>query len=79
VNVDWMAKAACRGQPADVFFPDEEEHADYTQARLVCASCPVRDECLAFALKLNIGHGMYAGHTPHQRAVLRRRIHHEAA
>ena len=79
MNVDWMAKAACRGQPADVLFADEEEHADYSLARLIGARCPVRGECLAFALKLNIGHGMYAGLTPHQRTVLRRRIHDEAA
>ena len=78
MNVDWMVNAACKGHPAEVFFPDDER-ADYTTARHICTGCPVRDECLAFALKLNIGHGMYAGLTPHQRVVLRRRIRHEAA
>ena len=78
MNVDWMAKAACKGQPAEVFFPDDED-ADYTTARHICAGCSVREECLAFALKLNIGHGMYAGLTAHQRAALRRRVRREAA
>ena len=74
-----MAKAACKGQPVAVFFPDDEAHADYTTARHICAGCPVRHDCLGFALKLNIGHGMFGGLTPRQRAAIRRWQRQDAA
>jgi WhiB family redox-sensing transcriptional regulator len=74
-----MANAACKGEPVTVFFPDEEEHTDYSQARRICAGCPVRDECLGFALKLNIGHGMFGGLSPRQRAIVRRCQRRDAA
>ncbi len=75
MNLDWMGRAACKGQPDTVFFPDSEDHGgrpDYTAARNICAACPARAECLAYALELNIGHGMFAGLTPTERANLSR-------
>lgn len=74
MNIDWMRRAACKGQPDVVFFPDHEddEQPDYTTARHICAGCPVRSQCLAYALELNIRHGMFAGLTPAERAALRR-------
>lgn len=38
-----------------------------SQARLLCAKCPVRDECLKFAIENCIGHGMYGGQPPRER------------
>lgn len=36
-------------------------------ARLVCAGCPVRKECLRFAVENVITHGMYGGLMPKDR------------
>jgi WhiB family redox-sensing transcriptional regulator len=82
MNLHWMRQAACKGQPDTVFFPDQEddgEQPDYTTARPVCAGCPVRTQCLSYALELNIRHGMFAGLTPTERANLRRQHRPKAA
>jgi WhiB family redox-sensing transcriptional regulator len=74
MNLDWMREAACKGQPDEVFFPehhDDGEQPDYTTARRICAGCSVRAPCLAYALELNIRHGMFAGLSPTERANLR--------
>ncbi|HET9733186.1 MAG TPA: WhiB family transcriptional regulator [Acidimicrobiales bacterium] len=39
----WMARAACRGTPTSVFFPERGESGE--TAKLLCAGCPVRVEC----------------------------------
>jgi WhiB family redox-sensing transcriptional regulator len=81
MNLDWMRRAACKGQPDAVFFPDHEddEQPDYTTARQICARCQVQAQCLGYALELNIRHGMFAGITPAERANLRRQRRGKAA
>jgi WhiB family redox-sensing transcriptional regulator len=66
----WMADAACRGMPAEIFFIEPGGNAE--PARAVCASCPTRQPCLAYALSENMP-GIWAGTTPRQRAALRRK------
>jgi WhiB family redox-sensing transcriptional regulator len=65
----WMADAACRGMPASTFFIDPGGNAE--PARAVCAGCPTRQPCLAYALSENMP-GIWAGTTPRQRAAMRR-------
>jgi hypothetical protein len=70
---DWWNQAACVGTPADIFFPkvgpnDRRSGTDpYTDARAICANCPVRCQCLTYANELGIEHGMWGGQTPEQR------------
>jgi WhiB family redox-sensing transcriptional regulator len=47
VSRNWMDDAACATTDPDAFFP--EAGASTTQAKAVCASCPVRRQCLADA------------------------------
>ena len=65
-------EAACRGVPLSVFFPDDDR-ADYTLARRLCGSCPVRKSCLADAQRTRVNHGMFGGLTPKERRAARRR------
>lgn len=44
----WMARAACRGEPVELFFPVRGESAE--AAKAICARCPVADECLDYAV-----------------------------
>lgn len=44
----WMARAACRGQPIELFFPGRG--ADVRPALELCRQCPVRSECAEYAL-----------------------------
>lgn len=45
-------QAACVNTDPEAFFPDMMEHSKYEMAvpRKVCASCPVREACLEWAL-----------------------------
>jgi WhiB family redox-sensing transcriptional regulator len=49
VPAAWFARAACRGMPVETFVPTGKS-ASLDAARRVCAGCPVRVECLAYAL-----------------------------
>jgi len=75
----WMERAVCFGHE-DAFFPTPGDRA--AAAKKLCASCPVRDTCLDYALTEGIGHGVWGGLTEaerarHPRAVkVRARIHH---
>lgn len=63
------ARPACAGQPELFFGPDifedepaAEHAARVDAARKVCASCPVRLACLAYALKTRPDNGVWGGH-----------------
>lgn len=74
VRPSWFADAACRGYDVDLFFADRGVGANrdpYREARQVCAGCPVRDECLDYAIELGLRHGFWGGRTERQRRALR--------
>jgi WhiB family transcriptional regulator, redox-sensing transcriptional regulator len=69
---DWADDAACRevGDWA-MFFP--ERGGSPALAKTVCARCPVRDECLDYALDHHIRErGVWGGMTEKERAALLR-------
>ena len=77
----WRDQAACVGVDYKVMFPSQprggrgrstEEIA--REAKAVCAFCPVREECLRYALDNNISHGVWGGMTPNQRTRVRRKM-----
>jgi hypothetical protein len=60
VNSDWQADAACRQTDPELFFPEgrsQRAEAQRQQAKTVCAACPVRSDCLSWALES----GQYLG------------------
>jgi len=59
---DWRHRAACRAEDPELFFGAGTP----AQARRVCAGCPVRAECLAFALADVPAAGVWAGKTAQQ-------------
>lgn len=61
---DWRHRAACLGSNPDHFFPTDNE-AGATAAR-TCATCPVRQPCLDFALKHRL-FGIFGGTTAKDR------------
>lgn len=68
---DWAAQAACRNAEPDELFV---RGAEQNKAKRVCATCPVRAECLAEALDNRIEWGVWGGMTERERrALLRRR------
>ncbi len=71
----WRELAAClRLEEGEVdFFPDPEDVGAIAVAKAVCATCPVAEECLAYAIETNQSEGIWGGLTPKERARLRRR------
>lgn len=73
----WHQRAACRGMDIDLFFP---ETGAYNAGRQVCRRCPVRAECLDWALSFTSVEdqaGLFGGVAPRGREDLRRMIAHK--
>jgi WhiB family transcriptional regulator, redox-sensing transcriptional regulator len=68
----WQDRAACFGIEPDVFFPVSEEEAG--PALAFCTVCPIRRDCLAWALKNGERYGVWGGTTEQQRRRLQRRV-----
>lgn len=69
----WREGAACRDRPDVDFFPFPEDTAAIERAKAVCASCPVIDDCLVFAIETNQPDGVWGGQTAKERMRMRRR------
>ena len=70
----WREAAACMRVPYAVsFFPDPNDLAGISQAKAVCAGCPVAAECLTWAIETHQPEGIWGGHTPKERRGIRRR------
>jgi WhiB family transcriptional regulator, redox-sensing transcriptional regulator len=68
----WMQAALCREASAGEFFPSDGVGVE--RARRVCAGCPVKAECLEYALTYRIDHGVWGGCSERERRrILRQR------
>ncbi|MCP3936254.1 MAG: WhiB family transcriptional regulator [Actinomycetia bacterium] len=74
-----MSKGNCAERPPSEFFPSDGVGVD--RARKVCATCPVKETCLEYALVNRIDHGVWGGASERERRRIlkRRRIAAEAA
>ncbi len=78
----WIENAACRGEDPELFFPvgTSTPALDQTErARRVCRSCPVRAECLGWALDTCQDAGIWGGLDEEERRVIRRQRRRTAA
>lgn len=74
-NLDWQDDAACRNHPTRWWFPEhdinDKTHGHYTNAKVICLSCPVKSDCLDYAMTREQNErwrfGMNGGLTPHER------------
>jgi WhiB family redox-sensing transcriptional regulator len=63
----WQLRAACRGPQQSAFFPPavterkDERLEREVRAKAICASCPVRQQCLEYALRIREPHGIWGG------------------
>lgn len=68
----WMKRAACKGMPTEVFFPEAGYNKHKKLAEETCRVCPVRLRCLDFALNNKISHGIWGGMAGGSRKKYRR-------
>lgn len=68
----WQESALCVEIGDAPFFP--ELGAKYTEGRKICARCPVRDECLDYAMETEECKddrvGLFGGKSPRERTAL---------
>lgn len=77
----WMDQAACRGTFDEAFYATEPQSATpaqrratanlQEQAKRVCRRCPVRAECLAYAIANDERYGVWGGKTEVERNGVR--------
>ena len=70
-NRSWTARAACEGVDTELFYPVAPEQE--AEALAICATCPVRAQCLDAALRDREQYGIWGGTTPEQRRRISRR------
>lgn len=71
----WYRDAGCAGTDTESFFPEKGRSAD--EAKAVCWRCPVRRECLDFAITTTDptnDHGVWGGFTWMERERIRRGV-----
>ena len=71
--MSWRYRAACIGQPIDIFFPERGRRDQVSHAKSICVGCEVRWDCLDFAMSFDEGKlpGIYGGTTEGDRRRMR--------
>ena len=71
----WQASASCAGEMGSAFYPPlrpERKAARVSResrAKAVCASCPVKTDCLEHATKSDERYGIWGGLTGRERRL----------
>jgi WhiB family redox-sensing transcriptional regulator len=69
----WQMTGLCRGNHSYLFFPPstverkEERERREQKAKAICQVCPVKEECLEFALEIREPYGIWGGLTETER------------
>jgi WhiB family redox-sensing transcriptional regulator len=66
----WMIDAKCLDADPEAFFP--EKGGSTREAKRICAACPVRNECLEYALDNDERFGIWGGMSERERRRLKR-------
>jgi WhiB family redox-sensing transcriptional regulator len=67
---DWFERALCAEVGPDPFFP--KRGGSVAPAVSICRACPVRAECLAYAMDVDDLHGVWGGMSEQGRKKARR-------
>ena len=57
----WQEIAACRGLPAEMFYPFHRNELGKKRALRICDRCEVAEQCLAYAIKNDEQWGIWGG------------------
>ncbi len=81
----WRRRAACEGQPPELFFPPEREEGrppvawSPGPAQAVCRRCPVAEACKAWALATRQKDGVWGGMAEEELRRLQRQPRRQAS
>jgi len=71
-SIAWQASALCAQTDPEAFFP--EKGGSTREAKSVCKTCTVKQECLDYALENDERYGIWGGLSERERRKLRRRV-----
>lgn len=71
LDTEWMEHGRCKDMPPTTFFPSDG--VGVIAAQKICATCPVAESCLRYALEENIEHGVWGGKSERERRRMQRR------
>lgn len=74
---EWVTDAVCAQTDPDAWFPDKG--GSTASAKRICAGCPVRERCLAYAMERRERFGIWGGLSERERRALRHRRQGRAA
>jgi WhiB family redox-sensing transcriptional regulator len=68
---DWKPRSACLDADPAIFYPTKtgrsSANSSTTQAKAICRACPVREECLEYALRHREKFGIWGGLSERER------------
>lgn len=67
---EWMERASCGDYDEPWWFPEKGDSDSEKRAKRICRRCPVRDECLAYALDTRQKFWIWGGMTAKERERL---------
>ncbi|MEV4432935.1 WhiB family transcriptional regulator [Streptomyces sp. NPDC049555] len=73
--MNWRQYAKCRHEDPDLFFPIGRSGPALAQAedaKSVCRTCPVQEQCLRWAMETGQEYGVWGGTSEDDRRALRR-------
>ena len=70
-DIDWRDEALCAQTDPEAFYPEKGDSV--RDAKRTCLSCPVRAECLEYALDRGERFGVWGGMSERERRRLKRR------
>lgn len=70
-ELGWQERALCAQTDPEAFFP--EKGGSTREAKRVCLTCDVRDECLEYALMNDERFGIWGGLSERERRKLKKR------
>lgn len=76
-DYSWRVDAVCKDTDPELFFPvgtTGQALLQIDRAKQVCDECPVKIECLDFAIETNQDSGIWGGTSEDERRDIRRRI-----
>ena len=83
-HTNWRDYAACHGDNPEKWFPVADENRDRGEsasarqqadaAKAVCNRCPVRPNCLEWALETGQDYGVWGGMSPNERRAFKRSL-----
>jgi WhiB family redox-sensing transcriptional regulator len=77
-DTTWQNQAACAGHDPEMWSPPDIARYKHTlarhnatrQAKNICNQCPVKTQCLDYALKQDIRYGIWGGYDQYERGHL---------